>query len=252
MDKTTNFISRIYTNNNIEHIDEYGYWKYTYTDTIYTNARTKVIITCNIHGDFEQLPNNHLKGIGCPKCGTISSNSNRTRSDCTFIKLANIKHNNVYTYNNTVYTHSNAKVIITCNIHGDFEQLPTVHLGGHGCQICAHSNRMTGYTKTAFAQLCERNNNGKGTLYVIECTGNSEKFYKIGITSHDVNTRFNSTRIPYNIKVLYQTINNSNIIYDLERTLLRQVKNTRYSPKEKFYGYTECFTNIDALSTVIN
>ena len=28
----------------------------------------KVIITCPIHGDFEQLSYNHLQGKGCPKC----------------------------------------------------------------------------------------------------------------------------------------------------------------------------------------
>lgn len=41
---------------------------YTYTKTKYVNAYTKVIITCKEHGDFEQKPNNHKNGQGCPKC----------------------------------------------------------------------------------------------------------------------------------------------------------------------------------------
>ena len=43
--------------------------KYNYTKVSYLNSTTKVIITCPIHGDWEQLPNNHLKGKGCYKCG---------------------------------------------------------------------------------------------------------------------------------------------------------------------------------------
>jgi hypothetical protein len=27
-----------------------------------------MIITCKIHGDFEQEANSHLQGSGCPKC----------------------------------------------------------------------------------------------------------------------------------------------------------------------------------------
>lgn len=41
---------------------------YSYDKTVYTNMFTNVIITCPIHGDFSQLPHNHLKGYGCPKC----------------------------------------------------------------------------------------------------------------------------------------------------------------------------------------
>ncbi len=42
--------------------------KYDYTLVNYLNARTKVKITCQIHGVFEQTPDNHLRGKGCPTC----------------------------------------------------------------------------------------------------------------------------------------------------------------------------------------
>jgi hypothetical protein len=42
--------------------------KYDYSKTNYINSTTKVTITCPIHGDFNQLPNNHLRNIGCPSC----------------------------------------------------------------------------------------------------------------------------------------------------------------------------------------
>ena len=36
--------------------------------TNYKNAHSKMIITCSIHGDFEQEANSHITGCGCPKC----------------------------------------------------------------------------------------------------------------------------------------------------------------------------------------
>ena len=42
--------------------------KYNYELVDYVNSQTKVKIICPIHGLFEQIPNNHLKGCGCPKC----------------------------------------------------------------------------------------------------------------------------------------------------------------------------------------
>src|SRR4051812_41756005 len=39
--------------------------KYNYHLTAYKNANQKIKITCLIHGEFEQTPNNHLSGKGC-------------------------------------------------------------------------------------------------------------------------------------------------------------------------------------------
>jgi len=42
--------------------------KYTYENVDYKNDRSKVFITCPVHGDFDQSPNAHLRGQGCPSC----------------------------------------------------------------------------------------------------------------------------------------------------------------------------------------
>ena len=41
---------------------------YTYENAEYKGVRVKLIITCKYHGDFMQLPSNHLSGNGCPIC----------------------------------------------------------------------------------------------------------------------------------------------------------------------------------------
>jgi hypothetical protein len=48
---------------------------YEYDKCIYINSYNKVTITCRIHGDFEQIPFNHLKGNGCKKCASIANNN---------------------------------------------------------------------------------------------------------------------------------------------------------------------------------
>lgn len=47
--------------------------KYDYSLVEYKTAHTKVKIICKKHGVFEQSPNNHLNGKGCPKCAHIIS-----------------------------------------------------------------------------------------------------------------------------------------------------------------------------------
>ena len=42
--------------------------RYDYSLTEYKKAKIKVKIICPIHGVFEQIPNNHLSGQGCPDC----------------------------------------------------------------------------------------------------------------------------------------------------------------------------------------
>lgn len=42
--------------------------KYDYSESNYINAITKLKIICKKHGSFEQIPNSHLNGKGCPNC----------------------------------------------------------------------------------------------------------------------------------------------------------------------------------------
>jgi len=44
--------------------------KYDYSNVSYKNAKQKVKILCPQHGEFLQTPNDHLRGYGCPTCGS--------------------------------------------------------------------------------------------------------------------------------------------------------------------------------------
>ena len=47
--------------------------KYDYDSSIYTDSKSTLIIQCAQHGEFDQRPNNHLCGSGCPKCSHHTS-----------------------------------------------------------------------------------------------------------------------------------------------------------------------------------
>lgn len=107
--------------------------KYDYSKVDYKNNHTKVCIICPKHGEFWQEPRIHLYRHECPKC------SFNIPSTIEFITKANIVHNNKYNYSKTNYTNAKTNIIITCPIHGDFEQTPDKHLSGQGCPICKSS-----------------------------------------------------------------------------------------------------------------
>jgi rubrerythrin len=46
--------------------------KYDYQKCNYIDIKTRIVINCNLHGDFIQTPEKHLLGRGCPICGTIT------------------------------------------------------------------------------------------------------------------------------------------------------------------------------------
>lgn len=109
---------------------------YDYSDLIYNGSDNLVNIKCKTHGTFYQIAFNHTRGEGCPECGRLKSNTNNRSNIEEFIEKANIVHNNKYDYSNAIYTGSENKLIITCPIHGDFNQEPGNHIQGQGCKKC--------------------------------------------------------------------------------------------------------------------
>lgn len=102
--------------------------KYSYSKVNYVNTSVPVTITCKEHGDFKQRPYSHYNGTGCFTCDR----------QVEFIRQAKIKHRGYYDYSKVVYQTHYHKVVITCKYHGDFKQIPHMHIsGGGGCRLCA-------------------------------------------------------------------------------------------------------------------
>lgn len=114
--------------------------RYDYSLVKYVNTKTKIKIKCSKHGVFEQTPNSHLRGGGCPTC---AGTSKLTKKE--FIQRACDVHEKKYDYSKVVYVNNRTNVKIICPEHGEFKQKPNSHLNGHGCSKC--SNMKNGYNK---------------------------------------------------------------------------------------------------------
>lgn len=104
--------------------------KYDYSKSHYINTATKVCIICPDHGEFWQVPNNHLLGAGCPKC------AGKYNDKEFFIERARKAHGDKYDYSKVEYVATNEKVCIICPEHGEFWQTPSGHMHGQGCPMC--------------------------------------------------------------------------------------------------------------------
>jgi len=126
--------------------------KYDYSLVNYINAKTKITIICPIHGNFEQIPRNHIRGQQCQKCGGVFMDTDY------FIKKAKNTHNNKYDYSLVNYVNSLKCVDIICPIHGVFSQRPKDHLIGKECQKCSGTYMDTDY-------FIEKANQTHGFIY---------------------------------------------------------------------------------------
>lgn len=112
---------------------------YSYTNTVYTNMDSKVLIECSVHGAFYQLASSHLRGVGCSKCSTTRGANKIRLTTNDFVQKARLVHGDVYDYSLVDYTSAHDKVSIVCPRHGTFWQIANDHLQGNGCPICKGS-----------------------------------------------------------------------------------------------------------------
>jgi len=111
---------------------------YSYERFIYLNSAKPACVTCPIHGDFWQRPNDHInKGDGCPECGLIARANKRRGTAEQFIKKARKIHGDYFDYSKVVYKNNSTKITITCPVHGDIRILPDNHISRQsGCRKC--------------------------------------------------------------------------------------------------------------------
>ena len=131
--------------------------KFDYTKTEYVNVRTKIIIICKEHGEFNITPDNHLgkQQQGCSLCAR--SNHKLTEISSERLKLFKEIHNNKYTYEDLSVT--DGKINIICPIHGIFNQIIHNHEKGHGCGICFGSYKLTKISNERLNKLKLLHNN---------------------------------------------------------------------------------------------
>lgn len=157
--------------------------KYSYDKVNYVNNRTKIILTCKKHGDFNILPSTALKGYKerCVSCieeikkeneillkkekNILKNRKEKTckkenikepKKDKTeefILKCKKVHCNEPYDYSVTEYINSNTKVKVNCLKHGIFYKNPISLLNGQRCPLCARTGHK--YTNEEWIKLAK-------------------------------------------------------------------------------------------------
>jgi Zn finger protein HypA/HybF involved in hydrogenase expression len=203
---------------------------YSYAKTTYQGAHKKVVITCNLHGDFEQAPDSHIRQrSGCPDCGEKARRINKRSSQEDFIQACKKIHGDRYDYSCAVYAAYRTKVKIKCKVHGEFEQYPSDHYRGSGCPSCAQSGYRVGRPSW---------------IYILS----SGQVTKVGITNRNVEQRIAEIRRyggPKFTKIFSLYSEDGQSILNTETAILKFLSSTYERTSELHQGSTECFLNVD-------
>lgn len=171
--------------------------QYDYSKSVYCDSKKDIKIICHVHGEFNQNPNNHLFGKGCPSC------NGRRDLNQWFIDRAKKIHGDKYDYSLVKYINSEEKVSILCPIHGEFRQSATLHLTGYGCFKCSCTERgeKQRMTLTEFVEKATEIYKGEYDYSKVNYLRSSDKViiicHKHGEFEQTPNSHLSGHRCPY-------------------------------------------------------
>lgn len=229
--------SEDYYKNKLENINNN---EYSFIRLTEGGVSAKIIGNCSIHGVFEVNKGTLRNGGACKKCSFFK----RRRTTEEFIADSILTHGIKYDYSKSVYVTAHKHITIICKQHGEFRIKPCAHLRGNGCAICGHILQQLAYTGSTDKDASKITCN----LYIVNVYNQEESFYKIGI-SKNLNNRFNSRKIDYKFKLIYQKEMSLIDAINLEQLILKRLKEYKYFPKQNFGGKTECL-NTESLKLI--
>ena len=120
---------------------------FNYSKVNYKGSRTKIILICEKHGEFQSKPVLLLGKKNPRLCEYCEIDIKKNE----FIKRANKIHKNKYDYSNVVFKNQKTKVEIICpeNLHGQWSVTPDNHVSKKsGCPACGFIKQVKSQTKS--------------------------------------------------------------------------------------------------------
>lgn len=140
--------------------------RYDYSKVVWNGKTKKVCIICKEHGEFWQIPSNHLDGRNCKSCSNKEIALRRSlKVQKEFIDKSTKIHNGYYDYSLTNYMSYNEPVDITCPKHGIFKQIPHSHLSGYGCPKCGRETNALKQSQESRENFIKRSKEIHGDKY---------------------------------------------------------------------------------------
>jgi len=109
----------------------FGLSTFDYSKTKFVDVKKMVTIICPDRGEFDILPNTHIKSKDGYHLSWLNTYD--------FIKRSELIHDFFYDYSITKIGSYKDITTIICPKHGEFSQKVMSHLSGRGCQMCSRS-----------------------------------------------------------------------------------------------------------------
>jgi len=108
-------------------------YKFDYNKVDFEFVTDNIIISCKLHGDFNQKVYSHLSGRGCKECYF----ENRNKDINTFIYKSKLIYGDKFIYNKFVYLNTKSESEIVCQNGHSFFISPNRHFTGKTvCPFC--------------------------------------------------------------------------------------------------------------------
>jgi len=143
---------------NITHNNKYTYDKVPNSFKV----RNKVIITCPVHGDFEQVAYSHKLGSGCPLCygkfgSDIEGRDDARKNNINFLlKKYEFDHVKLLTLSENP---AKGRSLYHCDIHGEFTKNISQVLKGQICTECLFIRHRKNTTQNELNKMINHHNN---------------------------------------------------------------------------------------------
>lgn len=227
--------------------------KYNYDFVKYVHSKTKVKILCNsCNNIFEQRPCNHLNGNGCKICFINKLKHNYDY----FISESKKIHGDKYNYDFVEYVGIEFKVKILCNkCNNIFEQRPSRHIKGFGCQICVNREITTKNTKS-FSDFTNESKEVHGNKYNYDFVEYVNFRTKVKILCNSCNNIFE--QIPFNhvrghgCKTCAIDKNSNAQKSNIKEFIVKAEKIHQQKYNYEFVNYNNCYTKIKILCKKCN
>ena len=223
---------------------------YDYSKVAYVKSYLPVTITCPIHGDYRQIPHNHLRYPGCPGCKADNQSKRQSLTQDEYVARSKYLWGDKYSYERAIYVRSSANITITCNKHlTDFTINANTHLTPskvHQCPYCRLE--VTKKKLGTLEQFVATAKYDLATFFVLRSSGirSSESFFRIGITTSPGGLSRTIRATPYNTLVVYSEEMSAADAYKLETNILVGNREFHYEPMLRFTGAkNQCFSELD-------
>lgn len=147
-------------------------------------------------------------------------------------------------YSMANYTNNKVKIKLRCLKHNySYSQRPSHHMSGvQGCVHCV--GKVIKYTRENIESHQEFFDGLEGYLYVVRLFNRRESFFKVGITAKGrFKYRMTQLRKSFNLERVYEEEGLIKDLFETEQKFLSQMSHLKYTPENKFVGYTECLSD---------